>query len=48
VINRRRRNSALIENSVVIGYDIVTRKHGSTIEVDSEVGEFTSVMVQIN
>ena len=30
-----------------ISYDIVTQQHGGTIEVDSEVGEFTEFTVRL-
>jgi two-component system NtrC family sensor kinase len=30
-----------------ISYDIVTQQHGGTIEVDSEVGEFTEFTIRL-
>jgi signal transduction histidine kinase len=30
-----------------ISYDIVTQKHGGTIEVDSRVGEFTEFTIRL-
>ena len=30
-----------------ISYDIVTQQHGGTIEVDSQVGEFTEFTVRL-
>jgi signal transduction histidine kinase len=30
-----------------IAWDIVTQQHGGTIDVDSQVGEFTEVIVRL-
>jgi signal transduction histidine kinase len=30
-----------------ISYDIVTQQHGGTIEVDSQVGEFTEFTIRL-